>query len=268
MEKLYGFGLPADISTHGAAIDQLIWIVHIFMFVIFMGWFIFFLYSLVRFRSRPGHKAEYHTRHFKATTYLEVFVAIFEALLLVGFSFPILQHVRNEMPAKDKSMEVRIVAEQFAWNIHYPGPDGKFGRSKPELMNPSNPLGLDPSDPASADDITTINQFHIPIHKPVIVHLTSKDVIHSFFLPVMRVKQDIIPGQEIPVWFEAKKTGDFEIACAQLCGLGHYRMRGFFSVQTQGDFDKWLTSLAPKPPEAPAAVPTPTPPPAAAAAVS
>ena len=263
MEKLYGFGLPADISVHGPAIDRLIWVIHIFMAVLFTGWLIFFVYSLIRFRARPGHKAEYHTGHFKATTYLEVFVALFEAVLLVGFSFPLVQQVRNDMPDRAKSLEVRVVAEQFAWNIHYPGPDGKFGRSKPELMSPANPLGLDPTDPAAADDITTINQLHIPVHKPVIVHLTSKDVIHSFSLPVMRVKQDAIPGQEIPLWFEATKTGDFEIACAQLCGLGHYRMRGFFSVQTPEDFNTWLASVAPKP-SAPPAAAAPSPAPAAA----
>ncbi len=268
MEKLYGFWLPADISTHGFAIDRLIWIVHIFMAAIFTGWLLFFIYSLVRFRARPGHKAQHHVSHLKITTYLEVFIAVFEAILLVGFSFPVLQQVRNKMPAREKSLEVRVVGEQFAWNIHYPGADGKFGRSKPELMNPSNPLGLDPADPTSADDIVIINQLHIPVHKPVIVHLSSKDVIHSFFLPVMRVKQDVIPGQEIPVWFEAKKTGNFEIACAQLCGLGHYRMRGFFSVQTPEDFNQWLASMAPKPPEAPPAVLAPAPAPAAAAAVS
>ncbi len=248
MDKLYGYWLPADISAHGAPIDHLIWVIHIFMVVLFVGWLIFLIYSLIRFRARPGHKAEYHTHHFKATTYLEVFVAIFEAILLVGFSFPILQQVRNQMPDKAQSVEVRIVAEQFAWNIHYPGADGKFGPSKLELMGPANPIGLDRTAPNAADDIVSINQLRIPVNKPVIAHLSSKDVIHSFSLPVMRVKQDVIPGQEIPVWFEARKTGNFEIACAQLCGLGHYRMRGFFTVQTAEEFNQWLISQAPKPP--------------------
>lgn len=253
MDKLYGFGLPADISAHGGSIDRLIWTIHIFMALLFIGWLIFLVYTLIRFRARPGHKAEYKIHHFKAPTYLEIFVALFEAVLLVGFSFPVLQHVRNEMPVKEKSLEVRVVAEQFAWNVHYPGADGKFGPSKPELMGPANPIGLDRAAPNAADDIVSINQLRIPVNKPVIAYLSSKDVIHSFALPVMRVKQDTIPGQEIPVWFEAKQTGNFEIACAQLCGLGHYRMRGFFNVQTAEDFDKWLVSQAPKPPAPPAA---------------
>ncbi|MCB9799143.1 MAG: cytochrome c oxidase subunit II [Candidatus Omnitrophica bacterium] len=243
----YGFGLPIDISTHGAAIDRLIIILHIFMVALFIGWGIFMIYSLIKFRARPGHKATYHLNHFKAPTYLELFVALFEAVLLVGFSFPIVNQFVNAKPDESTALKVRVVAEQFAWNVHYAGKDGIFGASKPELMKPGNPLGLDRSQEAAKDDIVAINQLHIPVHKPVIVELSSKDVIHSFFLPVMRVKQDTVPGQKIPVWFEATQTGNFEIACAQLCGLGHYRMRGFFTVDTQEDFDTWLDQMAPKP---------------------
>ena len=148
------------------------------------------------------------------------------------------------MPPKDKSLQVHIVAEQFAWNIHYPGKDGVFGKMDPKLITASNPLGLDPNDANGKDDVITLNQLHIPVDTPVIVNLSSKDVIHSFTLPVMRVKQDVIPGQVIPIWFEAKSTGNFEIACAQLCGLGHYRMRGFFIVDTKENFAKWLGEQA------------------------
>lgn len=240
MQKDYGFGFPVDISTHGYEIDRLINIVHVFMAILFIGWFIFFVYTLFRFRAKPGHKAAYHTKHFKLPTYLEVGVAITEVILLVVFSIPLWYHVKKDFPAKEKSLEVRVVAEQFAWNIHYPGKDGVFGKTDPKLMNASNPTGLDPDDPAGKDDVTTINQLHVPANKPVIAHLTSKDVIHSFALPVMRVKQDVIPGQSIPVWFEAKRAGNFEIACAQLCGLGHYRMRGYFIVDENEAFNTWM----------------------------
>ena len=240
VEKYYGFGLPIDISKHGHAIDQLIILVHIFMAVLFIGWFAFLLYTLFRFRQKTGHSAEHHTKHFKLPTYLEVGVAIFEVFLLVGFAFPIWSQARNEMPDRSKALEVRVVAEQFAWNVHYPGPDRVFGKTDPKLMKSTNPIGLDKEDPAAADDVTTINQLRVPIDTPIIVHLTSKDVIHCFSLTVARVKQDVIPGQEIPVWFELTKPGKFEIACAQLCGLGHYRMRGFFTVDTQEDFKTWM----------------------------
>jgi len=241
VNQYYGWGLPIDISTHGYKIDQLIYIFHWLMGILFAGWFVFLIYTLFRFRQRPGHKATYKLNHFKAPTYLEVTVALVEAVLLVGFSFPILHNYRNVPPDESQALQIRVVAEQFAWNIHYPGADGVFGKTNPKLISTSNPIGLDLDDPAAQDDVRTVNQLHIPVNKPIMVHLSSKDVIHSFALPVMRVKQDTIPGQEIPVWFEATQTGNFEIACAQLCGLGHYRMRGFFVVEDKQTFNTWLS---------------------------
>jgi len=232
-------GLPIDISTHGARIDQLINIFHVLMAVLFVGWLIYLVFVLFKFRARPGQKAAYKQRHVKATTYIEVVVALIEAALLVGFSYPIISSYSNELPDKHEAVEVRVIAEQFAWNIHYPGSDGVFGRTSPSFME-DNPIGLDPEDPAGLDDIQTINQLHIPVNRPVIARLTSKDVIHSFFIPVMRVKQDTVPGQSTSIWFEATQTGDFEIACSQLCGLGHYRMKGYFSVKTEAEYNAWL----------------------------
>ena len=144
----------------------------------------------------------------------------------------------------DHAVEIRVVAQQFAWNIHYPGKDGIFGKTDPKLMDSLNPLGLDPSDLSGKDDVTTLNQLHIPVHTPIVIHLTSKDVIHSFDLMAMRVKQDVIPGMSIPVWFEAKEEGESEIACAQLCGFGHYRMRGFFTAESKEKFNTWLAEQA------------------------
>ena len=148
---------------------------------------------------------------------------------------------------------VQVTGEQFAWNVHYPGPDGKFGRTDIKLLDAQeNPLGLDRSDPAAKDDVTTLNQLYLPVNKPIIVRLRSKDVIHSFGVPEFRVKQDAIPGLTIPIWFvpdvttaemrtrTGKPEFQYEIACAQLCGLGHYRMRGFVTVQTAEEFQKWL----------------------------
>lgn len=139
---------------------------------------------------------------------------------------------------------MRVVAEQFAWNVHYPGADGRFGRTDIALLGPANPLGLDRTDPAAKDDIATINQLHLPVNRPVIVYLSSKDMVHSFTLPQMRVKQDATPGIAQPVWFTPTETGQWEIVCSQLCGLGHYRMRGFYTIQTQADFDAWLAAEA------------------------
>ena len=242
--KYYGWGFPIDISKHGPQIDQLINILHVFMLVLFVGWGTFFVYTLIRFRKREGHKAEYHGKHLKTPTYLEAGVALTEFVILFVFAIPIWHALRNDFPPRDKSVQVRVVAEQFAWNIHYPGRDGIYGKSDSALVSSTNPLGMDPNDPNGKDDIIMLNQLHIPVNTPVIVDLSSKDVIHSFSIPVMRVKQDAIPGQVVPLWFEAKETGNFEIACAQLCGLGHYRMRGFFIVDTKEDYKKWLEEQA------------------------
>lgn len=238
------WGLPADISTHGAGIDRLIVVLHIFMIALFVGWAAFLIYTLVRFRQRKNHQAAYHVKHFKAPTYLEVGVAVFEFILLAAFATPVWLSVKNQQPVKEGVVEIRVVAQQFAWNIHYPGKDGLFGKIDPKLMDSVNPLGLDPSDPSGKDDIATLNQLHIPVGKPILVHLSSKDVIHSFDLNEMRVKQDAIPGMNIPVWFQAKEAGEFEIACAQLCGFGHYRMRGFFTAESQDNFEAWLKEQA------------------------
>jgi cytochrome c oxidase subunit 2 len=154
--------------------------------------------------------------------------------------------------AENEAVIVRVVGEQFAWNVHYPGPDGRFGRTDVHLVAADNPLGLDKNDADAKDDLTEINQMNVPVDRPVLVHLSSKDVIHSFGLYEMRIKQDAVPGLDIPLWFIPTVTTDemrrkvgkpdfeYEIACSQLCGLGHYRMRGFVTVQSAADFKKWF----------------------------
>jgi cytochrome c oxidase subunit 2 len=246
-------GLPPLATTHGGQIDSLIGWTHIFMFLLFIGWGGFFIYCLVRFRRSRHPVANYSAVKSHASSYLEVAVAVVEMVLLFGFSIPIWAARVDHIPPESQALVVEVTGEQFAWNIHYAGPDGKFGRSDIKLIDlQSNPLGIDRSDPAAKDDVTTVNQFYLPANKPVIVRLRSKDVIHSFGVPEFRVKQDAVPGLTIPIWFVANVTTDqmrtktgnaefqYEIACAQLCGLGHARMRGFVTVQTPEDFQKWL----------------------------
>ena len=165
-------------------------------------------------------------------------------VLLVFYAIPAWATRVRDLPAENEATVVRVIAEQFAWNVHYPGPDGKFGRTDVRRVAAENPIGLDRSDPDAKDDITTINQLNLPVDRPVLVHLSSKDVIHSFGLFEMRVKQDAVPGLDIPVWFIPNKLGDTEIACSQLCGLGHYRMRGFVSVKTDAAYQAWLAEEA------------------------
>jgi cytochrome c oxidase subunit 2 len=148
------------------------------------------------------------------------------------------------MPPSGGATTVRVVAEQFAWHVHYPGADGVFGRTDITLVSPDNPLGLDRNEQVGKDDIITTNRMNLPVGKPVVIFLSSKDVIHSFGLPQMRVKQDAIPGIVQPVWFTPTQVGQWDIACSQLCGLGHFRMKGVYAIQTQEAYDAWLKDEA------------------------
>ena len=246
-------GLPPLAAAHGAQIDNLIGWIHIFMLILFVGWGGFFLYTLVRFRQSRNPVADYTGVTSHRSAYLEVAVAVVEAILLIGFAIPLWAARVEGLPPENEALVVQVTGEQFAWNVHYAGADRVFGRTDIKLLDlQSNPLGLDRSDPAAKDDITTVNQLYLPVNRPVIVRLRSKDVIHSFGVPEFRVKQDAIPGLTIPLWFVPNvttaemraKTGkpefQYEIACAQLCGLGHARMRGFVTVQTPEEFQKWL----------------------------
>lgn len=237
-------GLPVQASTHAAEIDRLIVAVHYLMFVLFIGWGIYFAYVLFRFRASANPTASYEGAKGKASKYAEVAVAVIEAVILLFYAIPAWANRVSQIPPENEAVVVRVVGEQFAWNVHYPGSDGMFGKSSPSLVSPDNPLGIDRTDPASKDDITTINQLNLPVNRPVIVHLGAKDVIHSFGVYELRVKQDAVPGMEFPVWFIPNRVGEYEIACSQLCGLGHYRMRGFVNVKSEADFKAFLDEEA------------------------
>lgn len=236
--------LPVQASAHAGEIDRMIVIVHWLMAMLFVGWAAFFIYTLIRFRQSRHPVANYAGVKSHFSNYVEIGVAVVEAVLLIGFAIPAWAVRVNEFPAERESTVVRLMARQFEWHAHYPGSDGRFGRTDVKLVSPTNAIGLDRSDPNGADDVTTVNQLNLPVGKPVVVRLTSQDVIHSFSIVEMRAKQDAIPGIEIPVWFVPTRTGNYEINCSQLCGLGHFRMRGFVTVQTEEEFDKWLQEEA------------------------
>ena len=306
MEEL--LGLPINAAAHGPQIDGMIAEVHWMMLALLVGWSFFFLYTLYRFRSGKHQKADYQGAKNKTALYLPIGVGIFEGFLLVAFAFPLWTDRIATFPSEEESTVVRVVAEQFAWNFHYPGRDGVFGLTDRSLVSPTNPVGLDRNDPYAKDDIVSINQFNMPVNKPVLVYLSSKDVIHSFSLPHFRVKQDAVPGEMIKTSFtpimttadmkvlltkpfsiengafppelrvlvavkdyedadgniiayqdyafdeeiikalnaaginevQAGPENPTEVACAQLCGLGHYRMRGFMNVQTDEEYEEWF----------------------------
>jgi cytochrome c oxidase subunit 2 len=233
-------GMPVQASTHAAELDQMSVLVHWLMLIMFVGWAVFFVFVLFRFRKSAHPNASYTGAKGKISKGTEIAVAVVEVILLVFYAIPAWAKRVKAFPSESEAVVVRVIGEQFAWNIQYPGPDGRFGRTDINLVSADNPIGIDRRDPAAKDDITTINQLNLPVDRPVLVHLSSKDVIHSFGLFEMRVKQDAIPGMTIPVWFIPNRIGEYEIACSQLCGLGHFRMRGFITIQSDADYKKWF----------------------------
>lgn len=236
--------LPELVSVHGAMVDyQLVLTLIIagsvfFLAQVALGYFIW------KYRGRGAERATYWHENPR----LEATWTIITAVVFIGLGIE-----GNRVwakyfltPAPPGAAVIEVTGQQFAWNIRYPGADGKFGRTDPKLMNDAmgNFVGLDPKDAAGRDDITTQNVMAIPVGQPVQLVLRTKDVTHSFFVPQLRVKQDAVPGMAIRVHFTATKTGEYEIACAELCGMQHYKMRGRLMVLQPAEYEKWLKARA------------------------
>ena len=208
--------LPENISTYGGEIDFLFYVIYWITGVAFLlvaGTMIAFL---VMYRQREGRRA----RYVHGNTALEIIWTVGTALIVVALgimSQPLWAKIKQEVPPSD--IQVRVTGKQFNWEILYPGPDGKFETS---------------------DDLQMDNELHVPVDRVVQVFLSSKDVIHSFFLPNFRLKQDALPGRVIEAWFEATKTGTYEIPCAELCGFGHSGMLGHLTVHSAAEYEKWV----------------------------
>lgn len=237
-------GLPVLASEHGADVDKLIIYLHWLMVLLFVGWSLYFLYVIWRFRASRNTTASYQGVTNHSTSWLEVGVAFFEAVLLFGLAIPYWVRAVDKFPPEKDSTVIRIIGRQFNWLGRYPGADGEFGRQDIKLISTDNPLGVDKSDPKAKDDIDVNGEFAVPVGKPVIVQLSSLDVIHSFKLPAMRMTQDAIPGMRIPVHFVPTVTNTYMLFCAQLCGNGHSNMKGLFKVLSPEDYEKWLKSKA------------------------
>ena len=239
-------GLPELASANGRAVDDLMVYVHWLMLVLFVGWIIYFGYVLFRFNAARNKKASYEGSKSKVPSYVELAIVAVEAVLLLGIAVPLWAKNVNQFPKPEDATVVQIMAQQFAWNVRYPGLDGKFGQQDMKLIASDNVFGVDPADPAGKDDIQLLNEIHVPVNKPVLIYLSSKDVIHSLKLVAMRITQDAIPGLRIPCTFTPTKIGRYQIECAQLCGGGHSAMAGgFVVVQSQADFASWLKSKSP-----------------------
>ena len=236
-------GLPQLASSNGQAVDDLMVYVHWLMLALFVGWIIYFGYVLFRFNDARSKKADYHGSKSKLPSYVELAIVAIEAVLLLGIAVPLWAKNVQQFPKPEDSTVIQIVAQQFAWNARYPGLDGKFGHQDMKLVAENNVFGIDPTDPAGKDDVQVFNEIHVPVNKPVLIYLSSKDVIHSLKLVAMRLTQDAIPGLRIPCTFTPTKIGRYQIECAQLCGNGHAAMAGgFVVVQSPADYAAWLAA--------------------------
>jgi len=236
--------LPPAASQHAASIDAMLEHVHWMVLVLFAGWAAYFVW--VMFRYRAGRQQEPDLRGARGHLAMFVFagVVVAEGVMLIGVGLPGWYERMVTRPTGGRPLVMRVVAQQFAWNVHFPGADGQFGETAMSLLSPTNPLGLNRESPAGKDDLTFLSEIHVPVGRPVIVELTSKDVIHSFGVPAMRVKQDAIPGTRAAVWFTPTVEGEFEIVCSQLCGLAHHRMRGVIKVESEEAFQRFLAEEA------------------------
>ncbi|GMV52923.1 MAG: cytochrome c oxidase subunit II [Chlorobi bacterium] len=237
--------LPENISTYGAQLDDLFIFIYWFSVITFLATGGAMVWFMIAYRKRKGHRAHYyHGNQFIETTW-----TILPTILFLGigiYSDDMWQTTKESSRVPKPDVEILVLGKQFGWYFMYPGADGKFGRNAytdikaRTLMSATNPFGIDSTDPAGFDDFITENQFRVPVNANVVVRGSSIDVIHSFFLPHARVKQDVIPGTWMNIWFNLFKTGEYELACAELCGSGHYAMRAVYKVESRKDYDAWL----------------------------
>jgi cytochrome c oxidase subunit II len=234
---------PEGISEHASAIDAQFMRTLVVVGIGFVSSQIMLGLYVWKYRDRADGKVIYTHGNTKLEALaMGVTAVTFVIIAVLGQKVWAQLHLAD--PPAD-ALQVEVTGQQFVWNIRYPGPDGTFGRTDPKLINDQeNPVGLDPKDPASKDDIVSINRMAIPVNHNIQVFLRSKDVTHSFFVPALRFKQDTTPGLRVPIHFKAMKTGEYEIACAELCGLGHYKMKGYLMVLPEEEFTAWLKDRA------------------------
>jgi cytochrome c oxidase subunit 2 len=227
--------LPEPVSTYGSEIDSIYYLILVITAAIFVLVEVALVVFMVKYRRREGRRAEYS----HGNTKLEVVWTVVPFILVMVIAWMSIQvwleaKIANEAHVPADALPLRVAAKQFEWNVTYPGPDEKLD---------------------TADDYVKRNQLHLPVNRAVRIDLTSEDVIHSFFLPDMRVKQDAVPGMVIGVWVQPTKAGEYSLGCAELCGLGHYRMKGSVTVHEAEAFRSWVMEEGGQPP----AVETPAP---------
>jgi cytochrome c oxidase subunit 2 len=235
---------PPPINQHGISYDAQ------FMRTLVVVGIIFFLaqfalgYAIFRFRNTGGRAGYSHGNNKLETLWTSATAILFLGLVVMGTKIWASVHYDEAPP---DAIPIEVMAKQFAWNFRYAGPDGKFGRTDLKLVNDAagNPFGIDDKDPAGKDDIVSAS-LKVPVGRHIKLIMHSRDVIHNFFVRELRMKQDIVPGMEIPLHFEADKIGIYEVPCSELCGLGHFQMRTTMQVLSEADFEQWKQQQAEK----------------------
>ncbi len=251
--KYKGYFLPPASSIHGVELDNMFNITLLFTGIVFIITQILTFWFAFRYSSDKGKKAYFYPHNNKLEL---VWTAVPAVVMTVLVIFGIKAWLKTTGPAPQEAMEVEAIAEQFQWTIRYSGSDGKLGKRNFELMSMDNPLGIDWTDENSKDDFTT-TEIHLPVNKPVLFRLSSKDVLHSFYLPHFRVKMDCVPGIPTRFWFTPTQTSvekqnevkdsnfKYVLACAELCGSAHWNMRRDITVETDEEFKLWFDQQQP-----------------------
>lgn len=233
----WSWTLPEPASGLGSEIDSIYYLILVITGAIFLLVEVALLVFLVRFRRREGRQAAYTHGHTKLEVVWTLIPFVLVMVIAIASTNVWLEAKAAERTrVAESALPLRVTAKQFEWNVTYPGPDERLD---------------------TEDDFVKRNQLHLAVGRDVRIELTSEDVIHSFFVPDFRVKQDAVPGMLIPVWFQPTRTGEFPLGCAELCGLGHYRMKGSVTVHERDAFDRWVaeeqaTGTVPPPAPAPA----------------
>lgn len=210
--------LPPQASSYAADIDWLYYLILIITGIAFLVVQVGLVWFIIKYRARPNGKALY-THGFAKAEWIWTSVTAVVVVVIGLLSAGVWDRIKGRDSIPPGAIPIGIHAKQFEWRISYPGADGQLG---------------------TGDDLSVRNQLHLPVNTPVVATLTSEDAIHSFFIPAFRIKQDAVPGMTIRVWFQPTDTGTFELACAELCGLGHYRMRAVATVHAEAEYQRWL----------------------------
>ncbi len=227
---------PPNVTKSGEKIDTILNFIFWLTLAVFIATQIVYIYYLIRYRRKPGVKAQYsHGNNFLEIIWTTIPVAIFLGLAI--YSNRVWFEIHSNPPAD--AIQINVSSYQFGWDFRYPGADGKLGEVDVKEISLENKFGVKKDDPAGKDDFTA-TELVIPYGRAVQIILNSRDVIHSFYVPAFRLYQDAVPGRTISwVWFEVTRPINLELACSQLCGTGHYNMKAPIRVVSQEEYDKW-----------------------------